>query len=127
MMQEGDSMQVTDAELEVMRVVWARPGLSAAEIHQALEGSQDWSRQTVKTLLARLAEKGALQAEPEGRRFRYKALLAQSDYEASATRRFVDKVYSGRAAPLVAQLADSRGLTEDDIAELESLIERLKS
>ncbi|MEO0786053.1 MAG: BlaI/MecI/CopY family transcriptional regulator, partial [Pseudomonadota bacterium] len=48
-------------------------------------------------------------------------------YEASATERFVDKVYRGRAAPLVAHLADSKGLTEEDIADLESLIERLKS
>jgi len=120
-------MQITDAELEVMRVVWARPGLSAADIHTALEGSQDWSRQTVKTLLARLTEKGALNVEPEGRKFLYTAALKQTDYEASATERFVDKVYRGRAAPLVAHLADSKGLTEEDIADLESLIERLKS
>ncbi|MEM9740684.1 MAG: BlaI/MecI/CopY family transcriptional regulator [Pseudomonadota bacterium] len=120
-------MQITDAELAVMRVVWARPGLSAADIHTALEGDQNWSRQTVKTLLARLTEKGALKAEPEGRRFLYSALLRQTDYEARATERFVDKVYRGRAAPLVAHLADSKGLTDDDIAELESLIERLKS
>jgi predicted transcriptional regulator len=59
MMQEGDSMQVIDAEVQVMCVVWARPGLSDAEIHQALEVTQDWSRETVKTLLARLAGKGA--------------------------------------------------------------------
>ena len=93
-------MQVTDAELDVMRVLWANPGVSAADVHTALEGQKDWSRQTVKTLLTRLC---------------------------GAAKSFVDKVFSGRAAPLVAHLADSRGLTEDDIAELESLIERLKS
>ncbi|MEM1150694.1 MAG: BlaI/MecI/CopY family transcriptional regulator [Pseudomonadota bacterium] len=120
-------MQITDAELAVMRVIWAKPGRTAADIHAALEGDQDWSRQTVKTLLARLTDKGALKAEPDGRKFRYSPSLQQADYEASATERFVDKVYRGRAAPLVAHLADSKGLTDEDIAELESLIERLKS
>lgn len=120
-------MQITDAELEVMKVLWVRPGLSAAEIHDALEDSQDWSRQTVKTLLSRLSEKGALTAAADGRRYLYAPAVTREEYETRAARRFVDKVLSGRAAPLVAQLADARGLSDDDIAELESLIERLKS
>ena len=120
-------MQVTDAELDVMRVLWANPGVSAADVHTALEGQKDWSRQTVKTLLTRLCEKGAVSAEADGRKFLYTAQISQDDYETGAAKSFVDKVFSGRAAPLVARLADSRGLTEDDIAELESLIERLKS
>jgi BlaI family penicillinase repressor len=120
-------MQVTDAELEVMKVLWEHGPTSAAEIHEALSGQQDWSRQTVKTLLSRLAEKGAVAANAQGRRFIYTPQLARAAFEARATKRFVDKVYSGRAAPLVAHLAESDGLSEDDIAELQALIERLKS
>ncbi|MEO1405653.1 MAG: BlaI/MecI/CopY family transcriptional regulator, partial [Pseudomonadota bacterium] len=48
------------------------------------------------------------------------------DYKTTATRQFVDRVFSGRAAPLVAHLADSRGLTDEDIAELEKLLGELK-
>ena len=120
-------MQISDAELDVMQVLWARPGLSAAEIHDALAGEKDWTRQTVKTLLTRLVEKGAVKANAEGRRFLYTVRLARGDYQTGVTKQFVDRVFSGRAAPLVAHLADSRGLSEEDIAELESLIERLKS
>lgn len=120
-------MQISDAELDVMKVVWDRPGCSAADVHEALEGQRDWTLQTVKTLLARLVEKAALETRREGRRFLYVAQLERSGYEASAARSFVDKVYSGRAAPLVAHLAQGEGLSEEDIAELEALIERLKS
>ena len=120
-------MQISDAELEVMKVLWKRPGLSAADVHDALAGKQDWSRQTVKTLLARLAEKGALKTVEEGRRYLSSPAVDRADYQTRAAGQFVDKVFAGRAAPLVAHLADSRGLTPEDIAELESLIERLKS
>ena len=120
-------MDITDAELEVMKVLWRAPDQTAAEVHAELEADQNWSRQTVKTLLSRLVEKGALKTESAGRAFLYTPAIARDAYETRAARRFVDKVFSGRAAPLVAHLADGKGLSEDDLAELEALIERLKS
>ena len=50
-------MQITAAELDVMKVVWARPGLAAADVHNELTDRKDWTSRTVKTLLARLVEK----------------------------------------------------------------------
>lgn len=120
-------MQISQAELDVMTVLWRRPGLGASEVVEALGARRDWSARTVKTLLSRLVEKGALRTEPEGRRFLYHPEIEEADYRGKAARRFVDRVFDGRAAPLVAHLADGGGLSEDDIAELESLIERLKS
>lgn len=120
-------MDITDAELEVMKVLWQSPGQTAADVHGELEPVQNWSRQTVKTLLSRLVEKGALSTTSVGRAFCYTPAINREDYETRAARRFVDKVFSGRAAPLVAHLADGKGLSEDDLAELEALIERLKS
>lgn len=120
-------MQITDAELEVMKVLWERGESTAADLHGALAPSRGWSKQTVKTLLSRLTDKNAVTATADGRRYIYAAHVSREVYEAGATRRFVDKVYSGRAAPLVAHLAEGEGLTDDDIADLEALIERLKS
>ena len=54
------SLQITPAELEIMKVLWKQPGIGASEIVDALDGEQDWSPRTVKTLLSRLVEKGAL-------------------------------------------------------------------
>jgi len=119
-------VQITQAELEVMKALWRKPGVGASEVAEALAGEQDWSTKTIKTLLSRLVEKGALATKQDGRRFLYTPTLSESAYQSKAAGRFIDTVFDGRAAPLVAHLADGRGLTEDDIQELESLIERLK-
>lgn len=120
------SLQITSAELEIMKVLWKRPGIGAAEIIEALEDEQDWSPRTVKTLLSRLVDKGALATEAEGRRFLYRPLIEKKDYQRKEAGQLIDRLFGGRAAPLVAQLADARGLSEDDIEELEALLGRLK-
>ncbi|MEL6860385.1 MAG: BlaI/MecI/CopY family transcriptional regulator [Pseudomonadota bacterium] len=120
------SLQITPAELEIMNVLWKRPGIGASEIVDALDGEQDWSPRTVKTLLSRLVEKGALDTAAEGRRYLYRPLIAKRDYQKKEAGQLIDKLFGGRAAPLVAQLADARGLSEDDIEELEALLGRLK-
>ncbi len=124
---KSPNMQITKAELEIMHVLWDVSGLGATEIHAKLKAETSWSIRTVKTLLSRLTEKGALATTQHGRKFHYAPLVSQHDYQASAAGQFIDRVFSGRAAPLVAHLADTRGLTDEDIAELETLIGKLKS
>lgn len=120
------SLQISPAELEIMKVLWRKPSLGASEIADALEDSQDWNIRTIKTLLSRLVEKGALSVEQEGRRYLYTPLVAKKDYQKKAAGQLVDRLFGGRAAPLVTQLADGRGLSEADIEELEELLGRLK-
>ena len=125
------SSRISSSELDVMDIIWAHPnsqsGLAASDIHKALSDRQDWSLQTVKTLLSRLVDKGAIAAEPEGRRYLYSAILTKDAYARRATQRLSDRLFGGRAAPIVAHLAESDGLTETDIADLEALIRKLKT
>jgi len=81
---------------------------------------------TVKTLLSRLVVKNAVATEPDGRRFLYRPLIERSDYLGGESRRLVDRLFGGRAAPLFAQLAEAEALTEEDIAEIERLLQELK-
>ena len=118
--------QISASELEVMDVLWAKPGLAASDVHEALGDGRAWNVRTVKTFLARLVEKGALRTVEDGRRYLYFPVLDEAAYKAEAATQFIDRVFSGRAAPLVAHLADSRGLTREDIAELEKLLGELK-
>ncbi|MEL6323379.1 MAG: BlaI/MecI/CopY family transcriptional regulator [Pseudomonadota bacterium] len=119
-------IQISKAELEIMKVLWAADGLGATDVHAALGDQQDWTIRTVKTLLARLVEKGALETEQDGRRYLYRTRLRESDYKSRAAGQFIDRMFSGRAAPLIAHLADARGLSEEDITELEQLLGELK-
>nr|WP_321359400.1 BlaI/MecI/CopY family transcriptional regulator [uncultured Hyphomonas sp.] len=119
-------MKISAAELDVMSVLWQTPGLAASDVHEALGKEKDWTSRTVKTLLARLVEKAALRTEEDGRRYLYYPIVDEDAYKAKAAGQFVDRVFSGRAAPLVAHLADTRGLTPEDIEELERLLGELK-
>lgn len=120
-------MQISPAELEVMKVLWTKAPQTAADIATGLADSTKWSSRTVKTLLARLVEKGALDTQNDGRRYLYTPLLDQSAYRRRAVGHFVDKVFGGKAAPLVAHLAEARDLSTQDIDELEALLEELKN
>lgn len=117
--------RISESELVVMDVVWARAPVTAGQVADALAGNRDWSLQTIKTLLARLVGKGALATEQDGRRFLYRPLVAQEAYRARESRRFVDRLFGGRVSPLVAQLAEQEALSDADIAELRAIIDRL--
>lgn len=119
--------KISQSELDVMDVLWREPTLGATEVAAHLAEKKDWSDRTVKTLLARLVEKGVLSTEKDGRRFLYTPTVSREDYAGPATRSFAKRLFGGRAAPLVAHLAEGEGLSDEDIAELEALIESLKS
>jgi BlaI family penicillinase repressor len=123
-MEEGP-MRISNAELDVMEVLWSEAPLGAAEVTAAL-GDKDWSGKTVKTLLARLDAEGALAAEPEGRRYLYTPLVEAADYRRDAVGSMARRLFGGKAAPMVAHLADAKGLTDEDLAELEDLVRSLR-
>lgn len=122
---EASAERISEAEHAVMEALWLRSPLSAAEVADRVE-ERGWSLPTVKTLLSRLVAKGAAATEPDGRRFLYRPLIARADYVGHESRRLVDRLFGGRAAPLIAHLAESEALTDQDIAEIESLLRELR-
>ncbi len=118
--------RITEAEHAVMEVLWARAPLSATAVAHAVGRERGWGLATVKTLLSRLVAKQAIATEPEGRRFLYTPLIARTDYLGGESKRLVDRLFGGRAAPLFAHLAEAEALTSADIAEIEALLKELK-
>ena len=119
--------RISQSELDVMDVLWTESPLGALEVATYLAESKDWNIRTIKTLLARLVEKGALETQRDGRRYLYTPLITKDSYAAGATRRLSNRLFGGRAAPLVAHLAIGDGLSQADIAELEAIIAELKN
>lgn len=115
-------MQISEAESRVMEVLWARGPSTAEDVLDALGDAVDWQESTVKTLLNRLLKKGALAAEPEGRRYRYRPQLAREDYVMEESRGLLDRLFDGRVAPLVAHFSRQGKLSKRDIEELRRLI-----
>ena len=118
-------MQISDAEAVVMDVLWKRSPLSADEVVMALSSRQDWQDATVKTLLNRLLNKGAIDAEKDGRRYLYAPVLQREAWVQGESESLLDRVFGGRVAPLVAHFSEHRKLSRKDIAELRKLLEEI--
>jgi len=121
-----DEIRVSDAELQLLQLLWDESPLGAAEIAERVPADRKWSLPTVKTLLSRLLAKGAVAAETQGRRFRYRPLIDRESVAARQADRLVERLFGGRVSPLVAQLAEQREIDPADLAELEALIRSLK-
>ncbi len=119
--------RISESEYAVIEPLWDKAPLTAVEIAERVAKDNDWTLQTVKTLLSRLVAKGAVAFETQGRRYLYRPLIARSDHAVSESRRLLDRLFAGRVSPLVAQLAKSDALSEDDIAEIEALLKELRA
>ncbi|CAO1654683.1 MAG: BlaI/MecI/CopY family transcriptional regulator [Parasphingorhabdus sp.] len=118
--------RISDAEHAVMEVLWKRAPMTATEVAEQVVREKDWSLQTVKTLLSRLAAKAVVGTERDGRRFLYSPLVERDDYLTGVSRNFVDRLFGGKVMPLVAHLAEADELSADDIREIEELLRELK-
>jgi BlaI family penicillinase repressor len=120
-------MQISEAESVVMEVLWANSPRSAEEVVQALAGQQEWQEPTIKTLLNRLLNKGAISAERDGRRYLYAPVLRREEWVRQQSSSLLDRLFGGRLAPLVAQFQADQGLHEEDRKALRALLERSES
>lgn len=121
-----ESVAITDAEWDIMELLWEKSPRTSQEIVSLLEEGRGWKRATVVTLLARLTAKGALNTEPQGNRFLYTPAVERSACVAEETRSFLDRMFGGALQPLVAHVAEHHPLTKKDIAELKALLDQIK-
>ncbi|MDN5782135.1 MAG: BlaI/MecI/CopY family transcriptional regulator [Luteimonas sp.] len=118
-------MQISEAETQVMQVLWERSPRSADEVVAALASSTDWAEPTVKTLLNRLLNKGAIEAVRDGRRYLYTPVLQREAWLAEQSEGLLGRLFGGRVAPLVAHFSERGRLSDADIAELRQLLEEI--
>lgn len=117
---------ITDAELEVMKLLWQKEPLSANEIILKLTEQMQWSDQTIKTFLNRLHKKNAIRFEKSGRNYLYYPLVSYEDYLKTENRSFLDRVYNGAVGMLFAKFLEEETLSEKDIEELQQMLEEKK-
>jgi BlaI family penicillinase repressor len=115
-------VSISDAEWQVMNVVWSGQPLTAQEVIAALEEQADWAPTTVKTMLHRLVKKNVLAYEPHGNRYVYRARARRSECVKQASRSFLERVFEGESGSLVAHFLRSSKLSPDEIAELRQIL-----
>ena len=122
-----ESLSISDAEWRVMRFAWAAAGpVTAAAVIDAVAPATGWNHRTVRTLLARLVEKGALAAEPDpehGRRHLYHPRVPRERCVREAGRGFLERVFGGDAGDLLVHFASRSNLSPAKLAELRAVLD----
>jgi BlaI family penicillinase repressor len=118
--------RASESEMQILSALWDEAPQSATDLAENVGAANGWTLATVKTLVARLVQKGAVTAEAQGRRFLYSPAVARADAVGDESQRFVDRLFGGRVSPLIAHLAEREALSDTDIAEIEALLRRLK-
>jgi BlaI family penicillinase repressor len=115
--------RISDAEWEVLQVLWDCGEAGANEIVSRLRLATDWKPTTIKTLLSRLVKKEVVGYQPQPQGYVYFPLVSESECAARERRSLLEKVYRGdRRSMLTAFLAEER-LSEDDIEALRQLLD----
>lgn len=115
-------VKISDSEWEIMNLIWKKSPLAASEIVEELGTKKDWHPRTIRTLLARLVEKGALKFSQEGKRYLYEAKITMEACVHHESRSFIDRVFGGAPASMLINLARHTEFSPDEIKQLRKLL-----
>jgi BlaI family penicillinase repressor len=114
---------LSEAQLEVMNVVWDGGAVTVADVWKALSERRRVARNTVQTTIARLEEKGWLRRHGDGPTLRYSAARPRSVTQRGLVRRLVDSAFGGSVEGLVMALLEGRRLSRDEAARIRAMID----
>ena len=116
------SIRITEAEWEVMAVVWDRTPVAASTVVEVLQHRKQWTLATVRTLLRRLVNKGALQQHTEGKRYIYTARISMAECARQESESFLDRVLGRAPSEAILHLVKRADLSREDIQELQRIL-----
>ena len=114
--------QISEAEFEVMKIVWKYAPVNTNEITEHLTRTTSWSPKTIQTLIKRLVNKGALSYEKQSRVFVYTPLVDKNEYIGQESSSFLNRFYDGNISKMLSAYIESDKLSENEIDTLRSLL-----
>ena len=118
--------QISEAEFEVMKVIWKHAPISTNEITDQLTQTTKWSPKTIQTLIKRLVAKGALSYEKQSRVFVYTPLIEEKEYIGQESRSFLARYYNGDITAMLSAYVEEDKLSASEIDTLRSILFRTK-
>lgn len=115
-------VSITQAEWEIMKVVWANDSVTSRFVLGVLGDTMEWSMSTVKTLLARLVDKEYLTTQKNGKQFIYEALVNEEVAVNTLLEQDLDKICQKKKGRMIYQLIEEQELSEQDIDNLVDLL-----
>lgn len=114
--------QISEAEFEVMKVIWKCAPISTNEITEKLTQTTKWNPKTIQTLIKRLVTKGALSYEKQSRVFVYTPLIEEKEYIGQKSHSFLERYYGGDITAMLSAYIEDDKLSESEIGTLRSLL-----
>lgn len=119
---------ITEAEWEVMKVIWSNDYVTSREVIEILNHKTNWSVSTVKTLLARLVDKTYLSTEKNGKQFIYRATVNEEEAINNLLAIDIEKICQKKKGKMIYQLIKEQELSQQDIKDLQELLnEKIKT
>lgn len=116
--------QISEAEFEIMKVVWKHAPISTNEITERLSRTTTWKPKTIQSLIKRLVNKRALTYEKQSRVFVYTPLVNESDYIGQESNSFLKRFYNGDITAMLSTYIENDKLSETEINNLRSLLSK---
>ena len=114
--------QISEAEYEVMKVVWREAPISTNAVTEILTQKTSWSPKTIQTLLKRLVNKRALTYEKQGRVFVYTPLIEEKSYVRQQSRSFLKRYFDGDMSRMLSACLDEEALSQSEIDSLRAIL-----
>lgn len=114
--------QISEAEYEVMKIVWKYAPISTNEITQRLVKTTPWNPKTIQTLIKRLVNKGALSYEKQSRMFVYTPLVEEREYLNQKSHSFLERFYGGEISAMLSAYLENDQLSQEELEKLRSLL-----
>lgn len=115
--------QISEAEYEIMKILWSQYPLSTNEVCERAQKNHDWNQKTIHTLLSRLSAKGAVSYEQHKRMYYYSPMIDQEDYLEQENHIFLDRFYDGAVAPMLSSLLSNAELSDADLKDLYAILD----
>lgn len=115
--------RISETEWQIMKIVWSKGQCTANEILEALNAREPWHPKTARTLIGRLVKKRALTYKEDGRAYIYRPGISESEAIAHYSESFLDRVFDGALAPMLAHFVQSNRLSATELQHLREVID----
>ncbi len=121
------AVELTEAEWEIMKVVWEKEPCAAGTVQETLAKSRDRAYSTVKTIMDRMAEKGFLKIEKIRNLQLFHSCISQVDAKRGEFRRMLKRAFDGALTPMMQFLIEHEGLSKKQASELRRLVNKTEN
>lgn len=119
-----DIPNISESEWEVMNILWNHAPLTANEVIASLQERTDWKPKTIRTLLDRLVYKNVVGVNKDQKVYTFYPLYSQDECQRAETESFVKRIYGGALKSMLVQFIQEETLSDDDIKELRSILDK---